>query len=93
MHVFKCALADLQMFLEVGMHAFPKSLINSTKKDREQDFSTQWLSFSPKSMVNFKFYAKTTFCNIFVTLHSDRGHNQMVNRHSGPDCFYYGQYI
>ena len=34
MHAFKCALADLQIFLEVGMHAFPKSLVNSTKKKR-----------------------------------------------------------
>ena len=32
---FRCVLADLEMFLEVGMHAFPKSLINTTRSDIE----------------------------------------------------------
>ena len=81
------------MFLEVGMHAFQKASNNSTKNDIEQDFSTQWLSSSPKSMINFKFDAKTPFINIFVTLHLDKGHNQSINRHSGPDGVCYGQLI
>ena len=81
------------MFLEVGMHAFPKTIINSTKNDIEQDFSTQWLSLSSKSMINFKFNANTPLFNILETLHLDKGHNQTVNRHSGPDGVCYGQFI
>ena len=75
------------------MHAFPKNLINSTKNGIEEDFSTQWLSFSPKSMISFKFYEKTPFFNIFVTLHLGKGHNQTVNRHTAPEGVCYGQFI
>ena len=75
MHVLNAHLPNLEMFLEVGMLAFPKGFVNSTKNDIEQDFSTQWLSFSPKSKINFKFNAKTPFFHTFVTLHLDKGHN------------------
>ena len=37
------------------MHAFPKSLINSTKNGTEKKFASQWLSISPNSMISFKF--------------------------------------
>ena len=30
---------------------------------------------------------KTPSFNILVTLHLDKGHNQTINRHSGPDTF------
>ena len=53
MHVLNAHLPNLEMFLEVGMHAFPKSLINSTKSDIEQDFPLNGLVYSPKIMINF----------------------------------------
>ena len=86
MHALNAHLPNLEMFLEVDMHAFPKSPI-------KQDFSTQLLSFSPKTMINFKFNAKTPFFHIFVTFHLDKGHDQSVNRHSGPDGVCYSQFI
>ena len=81
------------MLIEVGMHKFPKSPINSTKINIEQDFSTQWLSFGPKILINFKFNVKIPFFNIFVNVYLDKGHNQTVSRHSGPDSVSYSQFI
>ena len=75
------------------MHAFPKSLINSTKNGTDKSFTTQWLSFSPNSMISFKFYVKTLLFNIFITLHLGKGHIQAVNRPSGPDVVCYSQFI
>ena len=60
------------------MHAFPKSLINSTKNGRDKGFATQWLSTSRNSMISFKFYVKKPFFNIFIALYLGKG-----NRHSG----------
>ena len=81
----KCALADLEMFLEVGNAHFPKSLIDSSNfqnNDIQNDFCTEKLSLSPKSMIRSNFYEKTPFFNIFVTLYIDESHDQTVNRHS-----------
>ena len=64
------------------MHAFPKSLINSTKNGTEKNFASQWLSISPTSMISFKFYVQTPFFSTFITLHLGKGHIQAVNRHS-----------
>ena len=75
------------------MHVFPKSLINSTKNGTKKDFATQWLSTSAHSMIGFKFYVKTPFFNISITLHLGKGHINTVNRHSGHDSVYYGQFI
>ena len=36
------------------MHASPKSLIFSTKKDTEKDCVSQWLSTSRNSIISFK---------------------------------------
>ena len=68
----------MEMFLKVGVHAFPKNLINSTKNDIEQEFSTQWLSFRRRSTINFKFNTKMPFFHISVTFHLEKGHNQSV---------------
>ena len=51
------------------MHAFPKSLINSTKNGTEKNFASQWLSISPTNMISFKFYVQTPFFSPFMTLH------------------------
>ena len=68
------------------MHAFPKSLINSTKNGTEKIFASQWLIIiSPNSMISFKFYVQTPFFSTFITLHLGKGHIQTVNRYSGPD--------
>ena len=89
------------------MHAFPKSLINSTKNGTEKNFASQystkngteknfasqWLSISPNSMISFKFYVQTPFFSTFITLHLGKGHIQAVNRHSGPGGVCYGQFI
>ena len=75
------------------MHAFPKSLINSTKNGTEKNFVNQWLSISPNSMISFKFYVQTPFFSTFITLHLGKGHIQTVNRYSGPDGVCYGQFI
>ena len=58
------------------MHAFPKSLINSTKNGTEKNFASQWLSISPNSMISFKFYVQTPFFSTFITLHLGKGHIQ-----------------
>ena len=75
------------------MHAFPKSLINSTKSGTEKNYANQWLITSPNSMISFKFYVKTPFFSIFVTPYLGKGHIPTVNRHSGPDNVCYGQFI
>ena len=75
------------------MHAFPKSLINSTKNGTEKKIASQWLSISPNSMISFKFYVQTPFFSTFITLHLGKGHIQAVNRHSGPGGVCYGQFI
>ena len=75
------------------MHAFPKSLSNSTKNGTEKTFASQWLSISPNSMISFKFYVQTPFFSTFVTLHLGKGHIQTVNGHSGPGGVCYGQFI
>ena len=75
------------------MHAFPKSLINSTKNGTEKNFASQWLSISPNSMISFKFYVQTPFFSTFITLHLGKDHIQAVNRHSGPGGVCYGQFI
>ena len=41
------------------MHAFPKSLINSSKNGTEKNFASQWLSICPNNMISFKFYVQT----------------------------------
>ena len=53
------------------MHAFPKSLINSTKNGTEKNVASQWLSISPNSMISFKFYVyvQTPSFSTFITLH------------------------
>ena len=61
------------------MHAFPKSLINSTKNGTEKSFASQWLSISPNSMISFKFYVQMPFFSTFITLHLGKGHIQPVN--------------
>ena len=73
------------------MHAFPKSLINSTKNGTEKNFASQWLSISPNSMISFKFYVP--FFSTFITFHLGKGHIQTVNVHSGPDGVCFGQFI
>ena len=75
------------------MHVFPKSLINSTKNGIEKDFASQWPSTSPKSMISFKFYVKTPFFNIFITLHLGKGHIQAINRHVDSGVVCYSQFI
>ena len=55
------------------MHAFPKSLINSTKNGTEKNFASQWLSISPNSMISVKFYVQTPFFSTFITLHLGKG--------------------
>ena len=75
------------------MHAFPKSLINSTKNGTEKNFASQWLSISQNSMIIFKCYKQMPFVSTFITLHLDKGHIQTVNRHSGPDGVCYGKFI
>ena len=52
------------------MHAFPKSLINSTKNGAENNFASQWPSISPNSMISFKFYVQTPFDSTYMTLPS-----------------------
>ena len=75
------------------MHAFPKSLINSSKNGTENNFASQWLSISPNSMISFKFYVQTPFFSTFITLHLGKGHIQAVNGHSDPGGVCYGQFI
>ena len=68
------------------MQAFPKSLINSTKKNgTENNFASQWHSTSPNSMINSKLYVQMPFFSIFITLRLGKGHIWTVNRHFGPD--------
>ena len=43
------------------MHAF---LIKSRKSGIEENFASQWLSTSPKSMISFNFYVQTPFFNL-----------------------------
>ena len=62
------------------MHAFPKSLINSTKNGTEKNFTSQWLSISPNSMISFKFYVQTPFFSTFITLHLGKGHIQAAGQ-------------
>ena len=54
---------------------------------------SQWLSISPNSMINFKFYVQTPFFSTFITLHLGKGHIQTVNRHCGSDGVCYDQFI
>ena len=68
----------------------PKTLLILQKNNSiDTDFSTQWVSFSPKSMISFKSYEKTAFSNIFVTLH----HIPTVNSHFCLDGVCYHLFI
>ena len=82
------------MFLDIGNARVPKkaSLILQ-KNGTEKNFASQWLSISPNSMINFKFYVQTPFFSTFITLHLGKGHIRTVNRHSGPGGVCYGQFI
>ena len=93
MHALNAYLPISKCFWKLAMHAFPKSLINSTKNGLVKFFANQWLSISPNSMISFKFYVQTPFFSTFITLNLGKGHIQTVNRHSGPDGVCYGQFI
>ena len=51
---FKYALADLEMFLEVSMHTFPKSLYKKKKDIQQEFFHSSIQVFSPRSMIKFQ---------------------------------------
>ena len=55
------------------MHAFPKSLINSSKNGAKKNVASQWLSISPSSMISFKFYVQMPFFSTLITLHLGNG--------------------
>ena len=73
-HALNAYLPLSKCFQKLAMHAFPKSLINSTKNGTEKNFASQWLSISPNSMISFKFYVQTPFFSTFITLHLGKGH-------------------
>ena len=92
-HALKLKLAYLEMFLEVGNARIPRKPHQSYQIGSEKAFASQWLSTSPNSMISFKFYVKTLFFNIVITLHLGKGQMKTVNRYSGPDSVYYAQFI